>query len=1237
MLLPRSELNVNDKSRERLFPWWSMLLFGATVAAMLLLFFPQRWLLSQVGQTRPGDRVSEQYLATLLASQPDNAELRLALVRQYLAGNGWPQARKALAPLLHSADPQQRATAQLLQFDSIAGQMAAEVEDTPARAQLLQQLWQFTASSTQTSARLTLLANEAERQNRYDIASRVYQQLIEANPDDAPRWLEQAAQSALARGQYQDAAARYFQAQQLAHTLPLRRRYLLAGLRTLQSGNLLPQAVAAAREHAGTLADDRETQLFLVKLCRAAGDLNEAERYARKLLQMSLLFELQQMQARSGWQLRHVSDATDGREPQAPFDTEAYRLGYEVFLGNRKLHDAYLVAQRAVAYLPADREWRKRLAQVAEWDQHPAEALPHWLWLARQYNDRDAWEALLRLAPGLHDDAALLLAWQHKAESSHLSEQEWHLLADLYERSAAPLEGAHYLLERYRARPQPQLLQLAGDMQLRGGDDDAALASYRQLARQHGQNAELAMQIATLQFSHNDLPGAYATLQQAPQANAPEAYWRMLAQLAWQLEQRTTATHAYMQLLQQNHYNRYDLERLIDALHDGQPDSAVALALRSFREFGNTRHLLLALDLQVRQQQWQPARQLLDSLDKEQRAALADSASFWSLSAQIRFQTGQRDLALDHSRQAIARDPASAALRQQLLWLLIDSRAFAELQQRLDAWRANAAGDNSYRDVYAAGYLALGKAQQALPWFAAALRDKHQDPLWLTGYADALEQALQPDLAWRVRRHVWNWLQQQPAAGKPDQLLRQARLALLFAPVERNAALLRQLLRQDQTAGDSAQSAQVAELALVWALSTEQDVLARSWLLQRYADAQQRPHWAELSLALQQRDQVELQRLLEQHLHELPANDAIEAAQQTGQLALAQQLATGRIDMLGHDDVSHAQLVETMLQSASQIDIGSTSQRIGGLNRQTRQLQWSAPLAANLHLSLELSDSQQGPRTGTLFPDLSALDPGLSDIGERLPHHDRQVQLTLTRRDAWGQSGIELARRNALGEFTALQLSRELQLDRQLSVNVGIGINQPAEYSERLLAFGVKDGVQLGLRLMPTRLDYAAVQWRRETLRSQSRHALGKAALLNWEIGHRLRTEYPDWTIRLSGYHNRFHPLPTTLAEIAPQLPELALPDDQQRLLLPEDSRSIGVNLGFGQQFASDYSRAARLFGDVGISHSPSTGVGYNWLLGIAGSALGNDHLSLWAGRSWGGTQNALDSGALGIKYKLFY
>lgn len=1237
MLLPRSELNVDDKSRERLFPWWSMLLFGAAVAAALLLFFPQRWLLSQAGQTRPGDRVSEQYLAALLASQPTNAELRLALVRQYLAGNNWPQAGKTLVPLLRSADPEQRAAAQLLYFDSIAGQMTAAEEDSPLRAQLLQQLWKFSDGSTQTSARLTLLANEAERQNRYDIASRVYQKLIQADADDAPRWLEQAARSALARGRYQDAAARYFQAQQLVHALPLRRRYFLEGLRTLQAGNLLPQAVAAAREYAGTLADDRETQLFLVKLCRAAGDLNEAERYARKLLQMSLLFELQQMQATTGWHLRRVSDITPGREPQARFDAEAYLLGYEVFLGNRKLHDAYLVAQRAVTYLPNDRDWRKRLAQVAEWDQHPEEALQQWLWLARKHDDRDAWEALLRLAPGLHDDDALLLAWQHKAEAGLLGEQEWRQLADLYERSAAPLEGARYLLQRYRARPQPQLLQLAGDMQLRGGDDEAALASFQRLAREHGQSPELAMQIATLQFSHNDLPGAYATLQQAPQTNAPEAYWRMLAQLAWQLEQRATATHAYQQLLRQNHYNHFDLERLIEILREDQPDSAVALALRSFREFGNTRHLLLALDLQVRQQQWQAARQLLDSLDREQRGALADSATFWSLSAQIRFQTGQRDLALDHARQAIAREPASASLRQQLLWLLIDGHRFGELQQRLDTWHTSALGDSSYREVYAAGYLALGKAQQALPWFVAALPSKRQDPLWLTGYADALEQALQPELAWRVRRHIWNRLQQQPPAARPDDLLRQARLALLFAPTDRNAALLRELLRQDRAAGNSAQAAQIAELALVWSLSTEQEALARSWLLQRYTDAQQRPHWAELSLALQEHDRATLQRLLEQHPHELPVNDAIEAAHQTGQAALAQQLAAERLDALGHDDASHAQLVEAMQPSAGHVDIGSSNHRIGGLNRQSRELQWSAPLATNLRLSLELSDNRQAPRAGALFPDLTALDPGLAEIGELLPGHDRQAKLALAQRDAWGETHVELAHRSALGEFTALQLSRELLLQRQLSVSASIGFNQAADYSERLLAFGVKDGIQLGLRLMPTRLDYAALQWRHETLRSQSRHQLGQAALLNWEVGHRLRTEYPDWTIRVSGYNSRFQPSPASLAEIAPQLPDIALPDDQARLMVPENNRSLGFNLGFGQQFASDYSRAARPFGDIGVSHSPSAGVGYNWLLGIAGSLLGNDHLSLWASRSWGGGQNALDSGELGIKYKLFY
>ena len=46
-----------------------------------------------------------------------------------------------------------------------------------------------------------------------------------------------------------------------------------------------------------------------------------------------------------------------------PFDDKIYTLGYQVFLENRNLEDAWLVAKSAVQQAPNDLAWRERLAQ----------------------------------------------------------------------------------------------------------------------------------------------------------------------------------------------------------------------------------------------------------------------------------------------------------------------------------------------------------------------------------------------------------------------------------------------------------------------------------------------------------------------------------------------------------------------------------------------------------------------------------------------------------------------------------------------------------------------------------------------------------------------------------------------------------------------------------------------------------------------------------------------------------
>ena len=1250
MLLPRSELNAAPRARERLFPWWSMLLFGIVVALALLLFFPQRWLLAQVEQTHPGDQLNLQYLQALLEAQPDDVELRLALARQQLAGQSWQAASDTLQPLLDLSDMQARTSAELLQFDVLTGQLQALPVDAPARAGLLQQMWRLARSSQLTAARLTVLANEASAQGQHALAQAALDRLVIAAPDEAPRWLELSAQTALAQGQYQAAANRYFQALVLVRGLQRQRHLFLAGLRTLQSGNLLPQAVQAARQYGYPLRHDRDTLLFLIRLCRAAGDLDEAERYARQLLQMALLQELQRLTGiGQSWQPVSLTDS--GKPPQAAFDQEAYLLGYEVMLGNRKPHDAYLIAERAVRHLPDDLPWRKRLAQAAEWDQQPALALQHWLWLAERGGDEQAWEGVLRLAPGLNDDSALMQAWRHKAQRGQFTEAEWRQLMDLYERNGEPLAGADFLLKHYAAHPDPLLLTLAAQLQQRAGADDAALQSYRLLAKKHGQTPERALAQATLLYMHSDLHGAYQVLQQAvPDARqAPESFWRTLGELAWQLDQREQVIHAYGQLLERQQYSEADLERLFTALQAQQPDAAISLAQRSWQQFGNPRHLLSALAWQIQQQQWQAARSSCDALTAAQRAQLQNSPQFFSLRAQIHQHTAAPQAALADARRALQLAPDDSGLRQALLWMLIDYRERDELRQRLQQW-PTLGQDPAYRELLAAAWLTLGDAPRALPYFSALLRSRQHDPLWLMGYADALEQTVQPDLAWRVRRHIWQMLMTQrndPARhdntnaplpkASPDLLL-QARLALLFAPTEPTAGLMRQLLREDRDSRQiSSDNAQAAELVLAWALSSEQHQAAKAWLLQRYAQNQQRPHWAALSLALLERDQQQLQQLLDQHADSLPVNDAIEAARLTGRQAQAQLMATQRLQQISHDDNTHAQLVDMLLLTASQASTGALNQRIGALNRDTRSLAGSVSLMPQLRLSMELAHSRQSARSDSLFSDLSQLDPALPNLNQTLPALDRQLQASLRQTDELGQTELQLGRRHAASRFNTLSLSRDLQITPWFNLAASAGRNEYVDYSERLIAYGVKDGITLGLRLTPSRYQYLSLGWRRERLLTQSRGQIGRARIFNWEAGHKLRLEYPDWTIRLSGYQNRFYGDTLNLSDLSGELPDIDISTDQARLLLPEDSRSIGLNLGFGQQYASDYSRTARLYADGGISYSSDSGVGYNWLLGVAGSVIGSDHLTAFMGRSWGGSQNLLDTRALGVKYKLHF
>ena len=84
-----------------------------------------------------------------------------------------------------------------------------------------------------------------------------------------------------------------------------------------------------------------------------------------------------------------------------------------------------------------------------------------------------------------------------------------------------------------------------------------------------------------------------------------------------------------------------------------------------------------------------------------------------------------------------------------------------------------------------------------------------------------------------------------------------------FAPGDPSLAVIRHVLRQDATSsGLTGLDAAARELALSWAVSTDQDEAAKAWLWQRYGRTLAKPAWAEVSVALVQNDVDTLERLL---------------------------------------------------------------------------------------------------------------------------------------------------------------------------------------------------------------------------------------------------------------------------------------------------------------------------------------------------------------------------------------
>lgn len=1212
---------------------WALIGFALGVLFPLVMVFPKQELMQRTGQQKLGDPLTVNYLKNLIFADPKNLEMRFRLVEHLIYLNRVEGIDELLAPLTGSDSFVWQAKAGLLQYRAMVDRDRRD-ESAAGRDGKPQQITALRSLSKLSWPLPTLiyLAGEADRLHQAEVSAGLYRRITHASASMSAVSLAGQAARELGAGNYELAAHLYFIARDKAVVSGRQREYLLAGAGALLSGNQPVRALREVERHAGNLLDDPATLYALIHFARSANDSSAAVQYSQRLLHLSGMAAppmawLQKIDLK--WIGIASAQADTGQSSGAtgmrPYVKKEYELAFQVFIENGVLSDAWKVADAAVRQSPHEVVWHERLAQLSEWTGKPLQALREWRWLLQHGAGEQAELGILRVAPASNDYDILLEVWQRQASRNNLDEAQWNNLANLYEQTGRQREGIAYFEQRYKQDHLQLQLEIAARLAERTGEDDRASDLYQRLIARYGVRTDWAMKAANYFLRKGEYRKAYALLKSNEQTvDAKDAvYWKAMADLAWQLQRDAEAARNYSRLNESRlnaggdfrRVSREDFSRLIYLLDDAHQDKKAALAETAYRQFGDLDMLLLALEINADLHNLPAQRRLFEQAAADRKLKVSGSARFFLLRGQYLQAQGESPLARRDLNRASKLAPHDAATHNALLWLLIDTRDASGLRELVARLEAQGEHNNpAYWGALAAASQMLDQPSRALAYYTRQLKQNGEDPLWLVNYADALEQAGQAGMASRVRRHVWLQLRAQQGAQSlrppySERMLAVARLALMNGAGDANLALvsllsqLSPLERRKYTKRASGEltlnwalalgaqnddmARQSDELVLGWAISREQYGNAKAWLWQRFAQVVRRPEWAEASIGLAQDDTEKLDELLKKRAHGMAVLTRHDVANAVEKKATAQSIIFGAMGDNPYSNEGQQRLQEDMLAVAHTLGATLRDEQLGALHRQVRVARVELRLSQSVRLATEWSQAHQS-------------NDEIFTLGST-PTTEQVASLVLKQHGRWGDTEFALRRRRESADNTVLQVKHEARIAPGLQLTLAAESNADAEESNELRVFGMRDQLRVGLRGELARREYWQMEsgWGRYF--TQSGAYLGNGQRLSWEVGHKIRLEYPDISVRLNGIHSRFNNAANNV------------------LALPVDDNVYGLCGGVGDGVRFTYSRAWRPYADYCLMRNTVSGIGHNFLLGLTGSVIGRDRLAFTLQQERGG------------------
>lgn len=751
-------------------------------------------------------------------------------------------------------------------------------------------------------------------------------------------------------------------------------------------------------------------------------------------------------------------------------------------------------------------------------------------------------------------------------------------------------------------------------------------------------------------------------------------FWRNYGELARLLQRDDAAHDAYRHLLANGEATADDLDAMAN-FYDAYPIDAGRISELRYRRDHTVRALQQAVYYYTAAGAMERIGMLVGSLTPQERTVAEASPGFLGVRAEYERQTGHPLDALRDLQRAVDLPGASTDLDAMLLWTLVDYGTDAEVRAALARWRDRASLSASLWGPYAAAELRLNRPVDALAYLRRQAVMMSPDPLWLLTYADAQEMAGHSDLAWSIRRKVWlqigdfrgvngrRSLKGQGAsssqANRATLVPRTAQsvqrgfrtgtsqdietrlelrgrgvgLAGAYSTGDDAVALLDELLRDSSAGADFAskrrtmlgdarglssleasaqgsakstdeipesdrrvRTAVAQDVAIAWALSQEANPLAKRWLARQAANRLAQPASAQLTVALADNDIGTMERLLDQGAR-LPRYDRIDAAVAVDRPAQAEALAFDGLDGAPDDSEMHRRFVETALAWPQSLGATVTSYTARPLDYIEHTITGSRKIGSRYMFGMTGSqDFQRSTDTSQLI---------------NVPSVDRSVLVFAARQTRDYAITVSAGRREALDSFYTFGVGAAFGRNGPFQFGVRAGRAQVADELPALRLGGMKDNLVADWSWQPSARVTVSGSLETDRFYSQARTYLGRGVLSTAQVSYRIRTAYPDYTIRFIGMHGNYDADGRADSLISSLLPAASRPAAAGSFM-PATYTQFGLFAGFGNDLRERYTHRWRPFLDIGIVRDSIQGVGADINAGIAGSVFGGDHVALF-------------------------